>query len=131
MSDYLQTSGLDIMQTWRQCWALQIYTQFQNCKSCSETANPQVCNRFVVTFRTSATANAHCTSANLDRNIYCYIVLVMTFWRSNFAVAQTVTSKKKIINTRMLTSDPKNKTSTSKRFYYGTGNIAYCFADLR
>ena len=51
----------------------------QNCKRCSATANPQVCDRFAVTFRASATANAHCTSANLDHNIYCYFVLVMTF----------------------------------------------------
>ena len=29
----------------------------------SATANPQVCDRFAVTFRTSATANEHCTSA--------------------------------------------------------------------
>ena len=46
----------------------------QNCKKCSATANPQVYDRFAVTFRTSATANAHCTSANLDHNIYCYFV---------------------------------------------------------
>ena len=52
----------------------------QNCKRCSATANPQVCDRFAVTFRTSATANAHSTSANLDRNIYCYFVFVMTFY---------------------------------------------------
>ena len=52
----------------------------QNCKRCSATANPQVCDRFAVTFRTSATANAHSTSANLDRNIYCYFVFVMTFF---------------------------------------------------
>ena len=38
----------------------------------------EVFRKFAVTFRTSATANAHCTSANLDRNIYCYFVLVMT-----------------------------------------------------
>ena len=36
--------------------------------------------KFAVTFRTSATANAHCTSANLDYIIYCYFVLVMTFF---------------------------------------------------
>ena len=54
--------------------------QPQNCKRCSATANPQVCNRFAVTFRTSATANAHSTSANLDRNMYCYFVFVMTFF---------------------------------------------------
>ena len=59
----------------------------QNCKRCSAIANPQVCDRFAVTFR---------TSANSDRNIYCYFVLVITFfWRSNFVVAQTLTSKKK------------------------------------
>ena len=46
----------------------------QKCKRCSATANPQVCDRFAVTFCTSATANAHCTSAILDRNIYCYFV---------------------------------------------------------
>ena len=82
----------------------------QNCKRCSATANTQVCDRFAVTFRTSATANAHCTSENLDSNIYCYFVLVMIFFcRSNFAVAQTLTSKKKVINTRTQTSNPKNK----------------------
>ena len=48
----------------------------QNCKRCSAIANPQVCDRFAVTFCTSATANAHSTSANLDRNIYCYFVFV-------------------------------------------------------
>ena len=37
----------------------------QNCKRCSATANPQVCDRFAVTFRTSAI---------LDYNIYCYFV---------------------------------------------------------
>ena len=47
----------------------------QNSMRYSATANPQVCDRFAVIFRTSATANAHCTSANLDRNIYCYFVL--------------------------------------------------------
>ena len=52
----------------------------QNCKRCSATANPQVCDRFAVTFRTSATANAHSTSANLDRNIYCDFIFVMTFF---------------------------------------------------
>ena len=52
----------------------------QNCKRCSATANPQVCDRFAVTFRTSAIANAHSTSANLDRNIYCYFVFVMSFF---------------------------------------------------
>ena len=52
----------------------------QNCKRCSATANPKVCDRFAVTFRTSATANAHCTSANLDHIIYCYFVFVMTFF---------------------------------------------------
>ena len=52
----------------------------QNCKRCSAIANPQVCDRFAVTFCTSATANAHSTSANLDRNIYCYFVFVMTFF---------------------------------------------------
>ena len=69
-----------------QSWAPQICTQFpqpqipQNCMRCSTTANPQVCDRFAVTFRTSATANAHCTSANLDHIIYCYFVFVMTFF---------------------------------------------------
>ena len=45
--------------------------QPQNCKRCSATANPQVCDRFAVTFR---------TSANLDHIIYCYFVFVMTFF---------------------------------------------------
>ena len=54
--------------------------QPQNCKRCSATANPQVCDRFAVTFCTSATENAHCTSANLDHIIYCYLVFVMTFF---------------------------------------------------
>ena len=52
----------------------------QNCKRGSATANPQVCDRFAVTFRSSATANAHCISANLDPIIYCYFVFVMTFF---------------------------------------------------
>ena len=37
----------------------------------SATANPQVCDRFAVTFR---------TSANLDRNIYCHFAFVMTLF---------------------------------------------------
>ena len=74
-------------QFYHQCWAPQIYTQF-----CTE--NPQVCDRFAVTFCTSATANAHCFSANLDRNVYCCFVFVTMFF-SNFAVGQTLTSKKK------------------------------------
>ena len=41
--------------------------QPQNCKRCFITANPQVYDKFAVTFCTSATANAHhCSSANLD-----------------------------------------------------------------
>ena len=42
----------------------------QNCKRCSATANPQVCDRLAVTF---------CTSTNLNHIIYCYFVFVMTF----------------------------------------------------
>ena len=43
----------------------------QTQKSCS--ASPQVCDRFAVNFCTSATANEHFDSANLDRKIYCSI----------------------------------------------------------
>ena len=81
----------------------------QNCKKCSATANPQVCDRFAVTFRTSATANAHCTSANLDHNIYCYFVLVMTFFIFGGQILPSTSEKKKAIISRTLTSNPENK----------------------
>ena len=89
----------------------------QNCKWCSATANPQVCDRFAVTFRTSATANAHCTSANLDHIIYCYFVFVMTFCHRPDVDLQ----KKKVIKS----------VHFSQAFYRGSGNTACCFADLR
>ena len=78
----------------------------QNCKRCSATANPQVCDRFAVTFRTSATAtaNAHCSSANLGRNFYCYFVLMMIF-----SFLEVKSPKKKVINARRLTSNPEEK----------------------
>ena len=83
----------------KQYWAPQIYTQFRNRKvrkTAKGVPQPQI-RKFAVTFRTSAIANAHCTSANIERNIYCYFVFVMIFFflRSNFAVDQTLTSKKK------------------------------------
>ena len=84
----------------------------QNCKRCSATANPQVRDRFAVTFRTSATANAHCTSANLDHNTYCYFVLVMTFFifgGQTLPSTRPLPPKKKVINSRTLTSNPENK----------------------
>ena len=89
----------------------------QNCKRCSATANPQVCDRFAVTFRTSATANAHCTSANLDHIIYCYFVFVMTFCHRPNVDLQ----KKRSLR----------ESTFPKRFYRESGNTAYCFADLR
>ena len=109
----------------------------QNCKRCSATANPQVCDRFAVTFRTSATANATSATANF-RNLrpqylllFCLPVMIFLFWRSNFAVDQTLTSKKKVINTQTLTSNLGNKVvHFSNAFYSGTCNTAYCFADL-
>ena len=81
----------------------------QNCKRCSATANPQVCDRFAVTFRISATA--HCTSANLNRNIYCCFVLVMSFFLEvKFCRHPDVDLQtKKVINIRTLTSNPENK----------------------
>ena len=77
----------------------------QNCKRCSATTNPQVCDRFAVTFRTSATANAHCTSANLEYIIYCYFVLVMIFFTFGGQILRSIRRwprKKKVIN-------PENK----------------------
>ena len=85
----------------------------QNCKRCSATANPQVCDRFAVTFRTSATANAHSTSANLYRNIYCYYVFVMTFFTFEIKFCHRpdvdLQQKKKVINSRSFTSNPEDK----------------------
>ena len=84
----------------------------QNCKRCSATANPQVCDRFAVTFCTSATANAHGTSANLNCYIYYYFVLVMTFFLEvkfcRRSEIDLLTSKKKVINIPTLTSENKS-----------------------
>ena len=97
----------------------------QNCKRCSATANPQVCDRFAVTFRTSAIANGHCTSANLDYIIYCYFVLVITFFTFGGQILPSIRNQPR-------SSTQKTRASTpSKRFYRGTGNIVCCFADLR
>ena len=65
-----------------QSWAPQNLHSFRNRKY-RKTARgvPQPQSRkFAVTFRTSATANVHGTSANLDCNIYCYFVLVIIFF---------------------------------------------------
>ena len=55
------------------------------------------------------------------------------FWRSNFAVAQTLTSKKKkVINTPTSTFNSENKSVRFfQAFYRRTGDTACCFADLR
>ena len=78
----------------------------QNCKRCSAIANPQVCDRFAITFR---------TSANLDCNIYFYFVLVMTFFlflfflEVKYCPRQDIDlRKKKVINTRTLTLENKS-----------------------
>ena len=103
----------------------------------STTANPQVCDRFAVTFHTFATANAQLLFRNLKPQyllLFCLPVMIFLFWRSNFAVDQTLTSKrkKKVINTRTLSSNLGNKVvHFSNGFYSGTCNTAYCFADLR
>ena len=82
----------------------------QNCKRCSATKNSPVCNRLAVTFRTSATANAHCTSANFDRK---YLLLFcprddLYFLEVKFCRRPDVDLQKKVINTRTLTTNPEN-----------------------
>ena len=74
----------------------------QNCKKCSAAANPLVCDRFAVTFP---------TSANSDRNIHCYFALDMTFFLEvKFCRRPDVDlQKQRVINTRTLTSNPENK----------------------
>ena len=65
--------------------------------------------------------------------LFCSRNDLFYFWRSNFAVVHTLTSKKKnVINTPTSTSNSENKSvHFFQAFYRGTGDTAYCFADLR
>ena len=96
-----------------------------NLHSIPETQVPQSCKRC------STTANAHCTSANSDHNIYWYFVLLKTFFIFGGQILP-LTSKKKVITSRTLTPTQKIRAFTSsKQFYHETGNTVYCFANLR
>ena len=82
----------------------------QNCKRCSATANPQVCGNF------SHFRNRKCTLHFRKLRPHCLLLFcprddLFYFWRSNFAIDQTLTSKKKVINSGTLTSNPEKKSA--------------------
>ena len=85
----------------------------------SATANPKVCDRFAVTFLHFF--NRKCT-LHFRKLRSQYLLLFcpcddLFLWRSNFAVAQTFTSKKRSSTPKRLPPNQKIRASTSKRFY--------------
>ena len=103
---------------------------FRNRKFAS---SPQVCDNF----RTSSSANAHCTSVILDSNIYYYFVFSRWsfFLEIKFCRRPDVDLQKKqkqVMNTGILTSYLGNEVvHFPNGFYSRTCNTVYCFADLR
>ena len=103
----------------------------QSCKRCSATANLQVCGNF------SHFCNCKCTLHFRKLRphyllLFCLRDNLFYFWSSNFAVNQTLTFKKKRSSTpgRLPPTQKIRASTSSKQFYRGTGNTAYCFADL-